>query len=160
MRAFTLIEVLIYTGLFSLIILSLFFGLMSTTLAIERSKARALLELEGGFLDTKLAYEIDHAHSIGGTDTRLVLVGKDGNETNIYAADDALLFVRGSTHPLPVSSGQVRVADFMAVHRGQRGDRTDPEQVTVSFTISTRDSRGSLVSQPFTLTRYRSPYLP
>ena len=65
MPGFTLIETIIYTGLFALLLSTAITGTESISESIGRSQTHALLETEGHFLLAKIAYDPSHINQSG-----------------------------------------------------------------------------------------------
>ena len=129
MRGYTLIEALVYTALFSLVLGAVLSGVQSLTEFSERSLVRALLESEGDFLMAKIALDASPL-----TDTKLV---------------GSMLMRTSSSSSIQLSSSAVSVSSvtFSRITGG----------FSTRFILSATTSRGQVLSQTFFASSYFFP---
>jgi type II secretory pathway pseudopilin PulG len=159
MRAYTLIETLIYLALFSIIIYGALGGIYALTASSERNQTRADVETEGNFLLAKITYEVSHSQSlssplVNASSSTLALVSDDGS-TITYATSASVLnrTQNGTTLPLSSNTMQLSGLTFNLVSSTTAGFSTKELQTT--FQLSTTADNG----QPYTETFSDSSYL-
>jgi type II secretory pathway pseudopilin PulG len=129
MRAFSLIETLIYIGLFSLIMTGAVLALQAVSESSGNGATRALIAEEGLFITQK----IDRA-----------LEDSDGSTSGIVwnSSAESLSLKEAGGELVQLNGGNVRVFAFSF-------DATE-----ATFTLSATSSTGTLLSQAFTTTYY------
>jgi Tfp pilus assembly protein PilE len=83
MKAFTLLECLIYVGLFSIILQGSFLSFYTFTLTIDRAQTKAHLQNEGNFILHRFSY--DQKQTISKNDI-VVLIGTKENVSEVTTA--------------------------------------------------------------------------
>ena len=157
----TLIEVVVYLGLMTLLLGALFEAFAMDAGMAGRMRARASIEIEGDFLEDKLAYFIEHAWSVRvPAPSILILEDREKRVGRVFADNGVLLLTRpdGTLLPLTASGTMLEALAFEAVGHGRVG--TESERVSVAFTISMPDSTGALIRQRFSRIVYLPPYAP
>ncbi len=141
-KGFTLIEVVVYLGLFSL----LFVGVLSTALSVtetgERTQARVVLGQEANFLRAKVNREIDLAASISvpatnATGSVLSVVTPAGTVSFDALGSEARL-QRGSGTWSTLNASNVQVSNLAFQHTVVSGT---PDSVLIAYTLT--DSYGN-----------------
>ncbi|HUD03078.1 MAG TPA: prepilin-type N-terminal cleavage/methylation domain-containing protein [Candidatus Paceibacterota bacterium] len=146
-QGFTLIEVIIYLALFSILMA----GSLSAAFALCESggheRTRAFLLQEGNFIIAKTEWELSGAElisnpTIGSSGTTLSFESVSGYDSAGAPIIDAVVF-----DPATLVGGRVSIASVHFYH----ADDTDasPESVGMSFTLAMPTERGALISQNF-----------
>lgn len=157
-RGTTLIETLLYFGLFAILVgggLAAAYGVIVTA---AQSSERAAVAAEGDFLSAKAAWVLSDLRS---TDVRSPAAGATGT-LEVRRSDTSIRFelrgteatlARGAGEPEILNGGGVRVA---ALRFTRSGGHDGLESITVAFTLSASSS-GPVISQDFSLTSYLLP---
>jgi type II secretory pathway pseudopilin PulG len=64
MRAFTLIETILYLGIFGILSVGMLESFSSLQESIDRAQTKALLSQEGNFLQQKIAFELENNQDV------------------------------------------------------------------------------------------------
>ncbi len=156
MRAFTLIEVLIYIGLFALLLTGTLAGLLNISESSRRESARGLLETEGDFLIGKIGWYVEQSGTapiLGGGGTSLTLSSTDGEPVVVFLDKAAVMVRQGDTDALSLSSGDITVEHLIF---SQSAD--GPAYIRMQLTLSGHDGNGRAFSDTFARTQYLPPY--
>lgn len=159
-RGFTIIELLIYIGLFAVVIGGAMTASYSIAESSGRAETRAMMQEEGNFLINKMQWILSGVKAVtepavGDTGTTLSVVKWDPAEPSplvVSAVGTELLLKRGAGTAAPLNSDSVAVSDFRVRHLFDGG--TDPESVEVSFLLSAKTPTGGSVTQSFETTVY------
>lgn len=157
-RGTTLIEALLYFGLFAMLAgggLAAAYGVIVTA---ARSSERAAIAAEGDFLSAKIAWmlsDLDAASlsspSVGASGT--LEVRRSATAISLEMRGTDAMVTRSPSGPEILNGGGVRVGAL----RFARSDGHDGlEAVTASFTLSASSS-GPVMSQDFAFTSYLLP---
>jgi type II secretory pathway pseudopilin PulG len=155
-RGFTLIETLVYIGLFALIISGLLFSTFNVFQTSDRTKTRAAVQEEGDFLLGKLNWALSGASAVsapasGGTGTTLTLT-KAGSSISFALSSGNLTLQRGVGAATRLNNTNSTItAATLFTHTGSGGS---PEFVTAAFTLQTKTPNGLSYSQDFQTTKY------
>ena len=145
---FTLLEVLLYLGLFGYLIAAGTVGIYALLASSQRNDTRAYLAEEGTFLADKIAYEISEAQSDSAPQPdELVLNGMNG-PVIIKAVDGKFFIERNGTPELPFSSETTQVTNVAFI--------TLSSSVAFSFTLQSRSTDGRISSEDFARVAYVS----
>ena len=150
-NGFTLIEILIYFTLLSIILLitvDLFFRILESSV---ESTSKNSVEIEGGYVLKRLAYDIRQAESIsvptnpGDSSSSLKLI-INGSDHDYFLDSFVLNFDTGETTPVTSNSVQVQAIEF--THVAESGGKPT---IKINFTLeSTTPSRdGTFESKDF-----------
>jgi type II secretory pathway component PulJ len=158
-RGFTLIETLVYIGLFALIMSAAVAAVASIAESSGRDATEAELQEEGAFLIAKIEYELEESAEVtapaaGAVTSYLMLVEDDGSTVTIsrIASEEALVLARGSAAPAALSGiAQVTNASFADVSAA--GDAF-PEHIDISLTLAATSSTGALITGDFSTEYY------
>ena len=138
-KGFTLIEVIVYLALFAILITGALEASFNLFEAGGHSAAEALLAEEGGFVVAKVQVELAGATSV----TVPVADSSSGVLTVSKPSGTSTL------DPTKLVGGQVSMSNASFYHAAELGTGLVPESVGVRFTLSTRTSKGVMLSQEF-----------
>ncbi|MGC9602180.1 MAG: prepilin-type N-terminal cleavage/methylation domain-containing protein [Minisyncoccia bacterium] len=146
---FTLIEVIMYLALFSILMA----GSLSAAFALCESsgheRTRALLLEEGNFIIAKTEWELSGAElvtdpSVGNSGATLSIERVSGYDNTGAPVTNAVVF-----DPSTLVGGGVSLASVRFYHAADSGIGANPESVGISFTLAMRTEQGALMSQSF-----------
>lgn len=157
---FTLIETLIYFGLFAFVISGIVVTAYSTFELSARTQGRGLLTAEGNFLLGKLNWALT-----GASNVTLPASGASGNTLSFTKAGTTLVFSfsggnltlkRGTNPAATLNNGNSTVAVTSPATSvfSHAGSGANPESVTAAFTLSLQTANGAGLSQDFSTTKY------
>lgn len=136
-RAFTLLETLLYLALFSLLLTGVLASAYTIATTSERAHAEATLEAEGWFIMRSLLWEAQDASVIepqnGVTSEEIILRAKDGDVLR-YGLESQVLIRTSASERQALSAYPVK--HFSAHRDGFPGDTFDPEYILVRITLS------------------------
>ena len=160
LKGFTLIEVLIYIGLFGVLVGGAVTAAFSILESDGRTQVKALMQQEGDFVVAKINWTMSgaknvNAPAVNATGSSLS-VGKwdtsTGDPIVITFTDPNVTIARGAAAPEMLNSADVTVSSFVVRHEYLGG--SNPESVTVSFTLHGRTPNGMPLTGDFTTTNY------
>jgi type II secretory pathway pseudopilin PulG len=154
---FTLIETIIYIGLFSLIFTGIFVSIYPLMTGAERLSRNVAIEGETAFILAKIEYALsDSITSSSGTITSpaagatgsslVIAVGGneryrfEGQSSSSYCTTPLICRVLtlktggGSNDAIPLNAQRVQVENFSVTHTGPTGG--EPRYLDVSFTVN------------------------
>lgn len=160
-RGFTLIEAVVYIGLFGLFMGGAMMAAYNIFESSGRGETRVLLQEEGDFLIAKISSAL-----VGAKEVTFPAAGASGA---VLSADEydtvigTLAFSisgsnmelkRGALAPIILNNSNVQVSNLLFAHTLGSGAGINPESVTASFTLTARAQNGASVSQDFSVTNY------
>ena len=154
---FTLIETLVYVSLYAMI----FGGMLASMYTLVESDARnetvAMMEEEGNYLIGKIDAAVLHAASVqspaeSGTALSVLVAG--GSSIRITERDSSMRLQMDGSAAETLNNTDVSVQNLNFVHTLPTGDGSNPESVSVSFTLVATTSDGHLLSQEFSTLEY------
>jgi type II secretory pathway pseudopilin PulG len=154
---FTLIETLIYLGLFAIIMSGIVVSFYTVFESADRTQGRVLIQEEGSFLLAKMNWAMT-----GATVVSAPTSGNSGNTLTLTKAGDTISFSlsgtdlqmqRGSSPPVVLNSSDVRVSTTSSIFT-HTGSGSSPELVTANFTLSANTADGKVINQDFSTTKY------
>ncbi len=160
-EGFTLIESLVYIGLFAIIMTGVFVGVMGITEGSKRVSAKVMLQQEGSFLLSKIDWALTGLNNPNPID--LPILGSQGqllqvNKTNVSIPDLVIKFdsgdikmARNGTDFVRLNNDNVSVTNLQYDHQGTL---TGPEWVKATFTLTTRTYDGKAIIQNFKTVKY------
>jgi prepilin-type N-terminal cleavage/methylation domain-containing protein len=163
-RGFTLIEVIIYLALFSMLIGGIIVVAYTIFESAGRDQARELLQQEGNFLTGKIEWALSGANAINNppvdTPLDILQVTKYGGLViAINTSEDCSgstvtgnIFLQNGTNCTQLNSSGVQMSNLSFSHNF--GGGAVPENVTAKFTLTTRTQNGIFISQDFYTTKY------
>ncbi|MGK2912588.1 MAG: PilW family protein [Sphingobium sp.] len=154
MRAFTLIEMLVYLGLFMLLMNGTIVSAYAIGESADRSRAEARLQQEGAFLLNALRWNLQGAAIVypaeGETRDAMRLRSRSGEEV-AFLLRNSDLRISDERGERPMSSYEIEEIIFS--HGGERRSVPDPERIDISFTL-TKAAKGRILRQEFSETLY------
>lgn len=160
MRAFTLIETLVYLALFALVMSGGMAGVESIRAVSGRTSADTLLAEEGLFVKSRIEYALRESSAINvpatASATRLEATAPGSESAKFFVSSTTLMESVGARSAEPLTSRFVEVSGFSAF-RGGGTNAHDPGYLTVTFTLSARTPTGIVRSEDFSVTKYLQP---
>ena len=163
MRAFTLLESLLYIALFGLLLQGAVAGISAITEKAGRNQEKALIETEGNFLIAKMTYDIDHSKSISApilnssaTSTTLQLISDTGTNITIQKSGTSLTRTK-ATDTETLSSNAIRIDRLSFALTPDLYNSVAPAFLQIDLQISASSTSGINVTQPFSSIVY--PFL-
>lgn len=152
-QGFTLIEVIIYLALFTI----LMGGTITTAYSVfdssDRDQARTIAQEEGDFLIAKINWALSGTKNINiSSSTELFVEKRDASgtaTTTIYLSGTDFYLSRGSNPPVLLNNSNVEVSNLVFARSG-----SIPERVQATFKVSARTLNGMVVSQNFFTVKY------
>ena len=163
MRAFTLIESLLYIALFGLLLQGAVAGVSAITETAGRNQARTLLETEGGFLVSKITYDIDHSESISAptlysSTATLQTISDTGTSVTIQRSGTFLIrtesALSSTTDTEILSSNAISVDSISFALSPDTYNSLAPAFLQIELQISASSSSGRTISQHFSSIAY------
>ncbi len=159
-RGFTLIETLIYIGLFTILIGGVGVSVYSIIESSGRNSAKALIQTEGDFLVAKINWAISGAKivnepAVGVVSQTLSITKWDTSIGNVVitSSGEDITISRGASPAIVLNNEDVNISDLSFVHEYSGG--TSPESITASFKLSARTANGQEIPpQTFSTTNY------
>lgn len=143
---FTLIETLVYLGLFSIIIVGVVAVAYATFEGNGRLQTKDIVQEEGDFLLAKINRALGSAKSVTISGTTLDITKWDSTHA-IFSLSGTTLQLGGVN--LNNSNTQITGLNFV-----NNGHGTPVEDVIASFTLQTKTPNGQTYSENFTTTKY------
>lgn len=168
-RAFTIIETLIYLGLFSILIGGAVVGAFNIFQSAGREQTHAILQEDGNFIIGKIQWAVSGAQSVnqpgGGLSGSQLVVNKvtglDANGqpvittvTMTWVGNTDLQIQDGSVPVENLNGVNVKVTRLGFLHTLASGNGIDPESVTASTTLTALTPNGQTISEDFSTTVY------
>lgn len=153
---FTLIETLIYLGLFGIIMGSFAVAVYGIVEASGRGDTRVVMQEEGGFLIGKMNWALSGASSITAVTTPPSLtVNKYGfglNPLVFTIVGNTVRLQEGGGAVADLNSNSVQVVNFVVTNLPAANGK--PQGATVMFTLRGVTPKGATVEQDFSTTQY------
>ncbi|OGZ10732.1 MAG: hypothetical protein A3D65_01690 [Candidatus Lloydbacteria bacterium RIFCSPHIGHO2_02_FULL_50_13] len=155
---FTLIETLLYIGLYSIIMGGAIVAVYTIFESAGRNQTKAMLQVEGVFLTGKINSALSGAKTIdtpsfGATSSQLSITKYDGTLISITFATGTMMILHGGD-VLSLNNTNTEVAELLFTNIGTSSVGIIPEGVRAAFTLSARAPNGMIISQDFRTTRY------
>ncbi len=157
-RGFTLIETLVYLGLFALLLGGAVVAAYNVVESSGRNLTQAMVQEEGGFLAAKINWAIS-----GATGVNLPLLGNTSSELQLSKTSGAvdidldpatnkdMRISVGGGSALTLNNSNVSVTPLQFQHLGAANAA---EWVTATFTLSVKTPEGHVIARDFTTTKY------
>ncbi len=157
---FTLIETIIYIGLFTILVGGVGVSVYSIIESSGKNNMKALIQTEGDFLTAKINWALSGARLVNepavGVNSQTLSVTKwDSSVGNIVItiSGEDITIKRGSGPEIVLNNEDVNISDLSFVHEYEGG--TNPESIKASFKLSGRTSSGQAIRpQTFATTNY------
>ncbi len=150
-RAFTLIEVLIYTAIFGMMVGFLVLTLYRTLDTQTSNQDRVTVDTEADFLMRKMLWGLDGATAInlpasGATGTTLSITRANfsGNPLVFDATSGVFHMSRAGNGAIPLTGSNVKITSLIFQHFAQAGN--SPEGVSIRFGIAASSTNSSLLA--------------
>ncbi len=149
---FTLIELVVYLGLFAVVISA---GLTSAFVMLEaagRGDAQIYLLNEGNFLLGKINYLLNFSsgEAVSNQGKKLDFTLSGGSKASLEIINQDLVFTSQGGQPQPLNGSRAKLSalEFRLKDLGLSG-----KSVAVDFTLEGRTDQGKIVSKTFSLSR-------
>ena len=158
-KGFTIIEMLIYISVYSILISGVLISVYAIKESSARNQSKAFVIQEGIFLTSKISWALSGATSVTIPNTNKIII----NRNNLISADNPLNFEisnsemtlsRGNKNKQPLHDPSFKILNPSFARTVDPGNGTNLEKVTVSFTVSTLTKNGHPYSQDFSFTKY------
>jgi type II secretory pathway pseudopilin PulG len=170
-QGFTLIETLVYLGLFAILIGGAFTAAYAIVESSGRAQTRTMIQEEGDFLIAKITWSLSGVQVINqpsvGTPGSVLsfnkVTGLDASNQPIVAPVSIGLVgsdlqVSYPSNPTPntfmLNNDNVAISNLVFTHDSISGNSIKPESLESAFTVSARTPNGDLVTQDFSTTIY------
>ncbi|MEK7546797.1 MAG: hypothetical protein AAB536_01305 [Patescibacteria group bacterium] len=144
---FTLIETLLYSALFSMVIgfsIIIFYQVLSSE---SQNRARREVETEADFLMRKITWALSSAQSVsqpavGATSSVLTLnkYGFSQNPLTFDAYSGTARLSRAAGTPVSLTNGSVTVSQLLFSHFPPSGSQTEAVRISISIVASTSEN--------------------
>ncbi len=154
---FTLIETLVYLGLYAIIILGALAAAYGMFESSAHNETAAMIEEEGDYLTTKIDWALSDAASIrlpASPGSVLSLVRSDGSSVVISSFGTSMLIQENAAPAQVLNNSSVSIVGLAFVHTLSTSDGVDPESVSASFTLDATTSDGHELSRDFSTLEY------
>ncbi len=148
LTGFTLIEALLYIGLFSVIITSGLVGAFQIIQSTDRTSSKNILEQDASFILRKTDWALTGAILLETPSPQPQLqITRNPDFVNLTLSGGDFIQQTGTLPAVPLNSSRIKISDlsFQLVTVGGK------QGVVVSFTATTLDSQ---ISQEFSMTKY------
>lgn len=163
---FSLIETLVYLGLYALIMSGAIISVYTIFESAGRNQTKAMVQEEGTFLAGKIDWVLSGVATttvpnLGATSSALSVVKFDGTVVTLTLTDLGVLQLKDGANPLlPLNNSNTHVSTstessgLVFANTGSSTDPTIPVGVTATFRVSSRTPSGALFMQDFSTTKY------
>ncbi|MEK7177077.1 MAG: type II secretion system protein [Patescibacteria group bacterium] len=156
-NGFTLIETVIYLGLFAIIMTGVLTAVYSVSQTGSRNQARAMIQEEGTYLLGKIDWVLSGVKTINlpiGSGDVLQVNTFNGNAIEVGLSGLNIYLSRLPNSPEILNNTNVEISELEFIHTEVSGDGINPESVEVNIIITTRTQDGFLFSQKFSTVKY------
>jgi hypothetical protein len=162
LRAFTLIEAIIYLALFTILMGGGAIAAYNLFEAATHGGTRVMLQEETDFMMAKIEWALYGAQSVtspaaGTTGSSLTIVKWNppaGNPVVLSHTGNVLSLSQGGGAPVPLNNTNTEVTKVTFNHVAASGDGIDPESVETVLTLTARTSNGFVINRTATSTVY------
>lgn len=157
-RGFTLIEVLVYLGIFSILIGGTVTAVYHMLEGSARTQTAVMLQEEGNFLIAKINWALSGVESVNVSNPTTLSVVKytSTGTTNITITESGtdLVLQQDADPAVPLNNTNVEVSGTLFVHTAPSGSGINPESVSAHVTLSTKTPNGMVLTKEFETTAY------
>jgi hypothetical protein len=153
---FTLVEILVYLGLFAILMAGMLATAFSMLESSDRDQTRVLMQGDGDFMVAKINWALTGVKDINSPSGSILEVNKwitPGVATTVdfRLSGTDMVIRRGGGAPIILNNSNIQVENlnFIREYGG-----TNQEYVKASFTIRARALNGMLVTQEFSTIKY------
>ena len=151
---FTLLEVLLYLGLFAIVIGGLLTSTMMIFLGNDRTQTKIMVQEEMDFLLAKINATAIGAASISqpasGAEGSTLVVTKSGTPITFTLNAGSIQMQKGVGTPLTLNNSNITVSSLVFKHEGTG---SNPESATVVFTLAAM-TNGRVYAETASTTKY------
>ncbi len=147
-NAFTLVEVLVYLGIFAILMGGILTAAFNVFESSNRDQTKIMIQKEGDFLVAKINRALTDAKNFNVTGNELSVERWNGSVVVVNLSGTDLNFTEGANPPAVLNNSNVEISNLVFIHI------TNPENIKASFTISARTPNGMIVSEDFSTTKY------
>lgn len=146
-RGYTLIELLVFMGIVSILLVMLTNMLASIIDVRQESESISSIEQDGNYILARFAYDIQRAQTINspaslGQNGFSLDISIDGIN-NLYNLNNGILTVTNNNGILQFNSANSSVSNLNFLRLGNAGDTAREDTVRVNFTVTSRIVRSS-----------------
>ena len=168
-KGFTLIEVIIYLALFSMLFGGIVLAAYNVIDSSGRSQVKAMIQEEGDFLVSKINWVLSGVQSVSepsttstscdtGVASTFLSVAKFSppiaNPLAVALSGTDMTLSQGSNAAQILNNSSVQVSNLAFVYAQASGDGLVPESVCSTFTLSVKTPTGQTISQDFSTTNF------
>lgn len=169
LRAFTLIETLVYSALFAILIGGAVTVAYTVFESAGLSQSKETLQQEGDFLVGKIEWALSGVQTISSpvldlsapTQSTILQVARHDGSTitisvleNCSGPDTTNIFLERGSDCFQLNNSDVQIEDLIFTREASSGGGINPESVSVSFNLTTTSKNGMVIEQNFTTTKY------
>jgi type II secretory pathway pseudopilin PulG len=157
---FTLVEVLVYLGLFAILMAGMLTAAFSMFESSDRDQTKVLMQGEGDFLVAKINWALTGIKDINapfaGTAGSILTVNKwisanEATTVEIKLTGTDMTVSRGTGGEVLINNSNVQIENLLFTHDSSGSNQED---VRASFTMRIRTLEGFSVSQDFSTIKY------
>lgn len=154
-RGFTLLEMIVYLGLFGMIMTGAVVSAYTIFESSLHNQTKAMVLEEGSYLVGKLDWALSSAASVTVTANTLSITQFDGAVLT-FTVNGGEMTLSGATLPLSNSNVSVDATPAVALfeHTLATGEGINPERVRAAFRLTTHTSDGFVYIQDFSTAKY------
>jgi type II secretory pathway pseudopilin PulG len=164
-KGFTLIETLVYIGLYAIIMAGAVISMYTLFESGERNQTKAMVQEEGNFLLAKVDWALTGARTINlpvaGASGKTLSVTKwdtaAGNPVVITISNGSMTMSRSGNPAVVLNNADVQIICPTAncfTHSSASGDGINQENATATFSVHATTTNGLSFSQEFSTTKY------
>jgi type II secretory pathway pseudopilin PulG len=154
---FTLIETLVYLGLYAIIMSGALTAIYSIFESSAHNQAQAMVQEEGTYLIGKVDWALSNAASVQSpatTGSDLQITRFDGTTVDISQNGEAMQYAENGAAPQILNNTNIGVTGLQFTHAQASSDGIDPESVQAIVTIAATTTDGHVFSRSFTAIKY------
>lgn len=150
-RGFTLIEIVLYLALYSILIGGVMVALYTLIESQHRNTSYALLEEEGNFITTKITWILSTTNSIQlpvNTGNILSVTATDGSHIQVYLQSGNIVFATNS-NPYILNSDVISIHDLLIIYSVFTSADESIDDIHIQFVANATTSDGHIISRAF-----------
>lgn len=158
-RGFTLVEMLIYLGLYAIIMTGALVSVYAILSSSAHNQANAMVQEEGAFLIGKIDWVLTNTQTItspasNASGSVLDVSRFDGSTVRLALVGDDVQISENGTPAQTLNNTNVFITNLVFEYAKASADGLNPERVQATFTITTRTSDGLSFERNFTTLKY------
>lgn len=158
---FTLIESIIYIGIFSIIMTGTLVAIYSIISSSARNQDKAMVQEEGSFLIGKIDWVLENIKSIAiSADGNTITLDKFNNSENPFVlsvASSVMIIKQGTKERVPLNNTSTSISCPSAgcfTDKKEINEGITEDNISANFIINSRTSEGADYSQEFTTIKF------